>query len=208
MVGSRGKGIRCNIAYNAVPTVATGDTWSAANHNTYIRDNFAAGVPDIFTAAGDIAYATAANAASPLAIGTPGQVLKVNIGGTLPEWGVSGNVTNRQGASSTDWVGSMASSNYASSDNYSVTSSKIQVGVASLTIPNGASAQNGTITFPAAFSENPIILTNVINGGVTYDEQSFPHTITPTGFTLTLSFSTGSSGDTTKIIQWMAIGAP
>jgi len=29
------------MSYTAVPTVATGDPWSAANHNTYIRDNFA-----------------------------------------------------------------------------------------------------------------------------------------------------------------------
>jgi hypothetical protein len=72
------------MAYNAVPTVATGDTWSAANHNTYIRDNFAAGVPDIFTAAGDIAYATAANAATPLAIGSSDQSLTVISG--LPAW--------------------------------------------------------------------------------------------------------------------------
>jgi len=72
------------MAYSPVPTVTTGDTWSAANHNTYIRDNFAAGVPDIFTAAGDLAYATAANAASPLAIGSSDQSLSVVSG--LPAW--------------------------------------------------------------------------------------------------------------------------
>lgn len=72
------------MAYSAVPTVTTGDSWSAANHNTYIRDNFAAGVPDIFTAAGDLAYATAANAASPLAIGSSDQSLSVVSG--LPAW--------------------------------------------------------------------------------------------------------------------------
>lgn len=79
------------MSYSAVPTVATGDTWSAANHNTYIRDNFAAGVPDIFTAAGDIAYATAANAASPLAIGSSDQVLTVKDG--LPAWGDGPGIT-------------------------------------------------------------------------------------------------------------------
>jgi hypothetical protein len=73
------------MSYNAVPTVTTGDTWSAANHNTYIRDNFAAGVPDIFTAAGDIAYATAANAASALAIGSSDSLLTIQ--GGLPAWG-------------------------------------------------------------------------------------------------------------------------
>ena len=28
------------MSYTTVPTVSTGDTWTAANHNTYIRDNF------------------------------------------------------------------------------------------------------------------------------------------------------------------------
>jgi hypothetical protein len=93
------------MAYSPVPTVTTGDTWSAANHNTYIRDNFAAGVPDIFTAAGDLPYATAANAAAALAIGAAGQVLKVNASGTLPEWS-SGNLIDKQilVGSSTDTI--------------------------------------------------------------------------------------------------------
>ena len=74
------------MAYNALPTSVTGDLWTAANHNTYIKDNFAAGVPDIFTAAGDLAYATGANAASPLALGDARDVLAVNTGATAPEW--------------------------------------------------------------------------------------------------------------------------
>lgn len=60
------------MAYIAVPTVATGDMWTAAQHNTYVRDNFAAGVPDLFTAKGDLAVATAANVAGVLAVGVNG----------------------------------------------------------------------------------------------------------------------------------------
>jgi len=55
------------MAYTAVPTVSTGDLWTAANQNTYLKDNMAAGVPDIFTAAGQLAVASAANAATALA---------------------------------------------------------------------------------------------------------------------------------------------
>lgn len=73
------------MTYSAVPTVATGDLWTASNHNTYIRDNFAAGVPDIFQAAGDLAYASAADAAARLPIGANGQVLSIAAG--LPVWG-------------------------------------------------------------------------------------------------------------------------
>lgn len=80
------------MAYTALATAVTGDLWTAANHNTYIKDNFAAGVPDIFTAAGDIAYATADNTAAALAIGDPSRVLSVNSSGDAPEWeyGVAG----------------------------------------------------------------------------------------------------------------------
>lgn len=66
------------MSYSACPTVATGDLWSAANHNTYIRDNFAAGVPDIFTTKGDLAAATGPDAATRLGVGTNGQFLKAD----------------------------------------------------------------------------------------------------------------------------------
>lgn len=65
------------MAYNAVPTVATGDLWTASNHNTYIRDNFASGVPDIFTAKGQLAVASAADAASALSVGNEYRILSV-----------------------------------------------------------------------------------------------------------------------------------
>jgi hypothetical protein len=75
---------RWRMSYSAVPTVATGDNWSASDHNTYVKDNFAAGIPDIFTAAGDIGYASGADAATRLAIGTAGQLLVSN--GSAPTW--------------------------------------------------------------------------------------------------------------------------
>lgn len=87
------------MAYNPVPTVATGDLWTASNHNTYIRDNFAAGVPDIFTAAGDLAIASGANAASNLPVGSNGQVLQVIAG--MPAWnGADGCFVRRSTAQS------------------------------------------------------------------------------------------------------------
>jgi len=73
------------MAYSPVPTVVTGDSWSGANANTYWRDNFAAGIPGMFTAKGDMAYASAANSASVLKIGTKRQVLNVASG--VPAWG-------------------------------------------------------------------------------------------------------------------------
>jgi hypothetical protein len=68
------------MSYTAVPTKSTGELWTAANHNMYIKDNFAAGVPDIFTTKGDIAVATAADTATRLAVGTDGQFLVADSG--------------------------------------------------------------------------------------------------------------------------------
>jgi hypothetical protein len=63
------------MAYTTVPTVASGDLWTAANHNTYIRDNFAAGVPAIFSAKGDLAVASGLQTAGRLAVGVEGTAL-------------------------------------------------------------------------------------------------------------------------------------
>ncbi len=94
------------MAYSAVPTVVTGDSWSAANHNTYLRDNLAALWP--FTAAGDLAYASSASALARLAIGSHiGDVLRVNAAGNAPEWG--GLVGAFAQDASTGFVGSGAS---------------------------------------------------------------------------------------------------
>ncbi len=71
------------MTYQVVPTVATGDIWSAANHNTYLRDNLAALWP--YTTAGDVVYASSASALARLAAGAENQVLKVASG--LPVWG-------------------------------------------------------------------------------------------------------------------------
>lgn len=62
------------MSFTTVPTVSNGDSWSAAQHNTYLRDNLAALWP--FTTAGDIAYASAANALARLGIGAAGTFLQ------------------------------------------------------------------------------------------------------------------------------------
>jgi hypothetical protein len=72
------------MAYSIVPTVAVGDLWTAAQHNAYIKDNFAAGCPDILTTAGDLIYGSAADTAARLALGTSGRLL--GISGSAPAW--------------------------------------------------------------------------------------------------------------------------
>jgi len=88
------------MAYITPPTAA-GQAITNALWNTYIRDNFQASAPDIFTNAGDIFYGTGADTGTRLGIGSAGQTLKVNSAGNAPEW-TSGGLTraSRSGAQS------------------------------------------------------------------------------------------------------------
>lgn len=63
------------MSYIAVPTVATGDAWSAASNNKYLRDNFGASVPGIFGAKGDIVAASAADNMSKISVGSDNSFL-------------------------------------------------------------------------------------------------------------------------------------
>lgn len=84
------------MAYTPVPTVATNDLWTATQHNTYIRDNFAASVPDIFTTKGDIAVATGADVAVRLAVGGEGAVL---VADSVQSTGIRWSNTNKTAVS-------------------------------------------------------------------------------------------------------------
>lgn len=68
---------------STVPTVANGDSWSAAQQNTYLRDNVEAVWP--YTTAGDISYASAANELARLGKPSVDSVLK-NTSGGVPSW--------------------------------------------------------------------------------------------------------------------------
>jgi len=56
------------MVYTIVPEVEEGDSWTAKDMNTYVKDNFAACVPDIFTTKGDIAVATGDNVMTRLSV--------------------------------------------------------------------------------------------------------------------------------------------
>lgn len=70
------------MTYQTVPTVTTGDMWTASQHNTYVRDNFSALWP--FTAAGSIAYATSSSHLGATASVTGIKILKSVSG--VPTW--------------------------------------------------------------------------------------------------------------------------
>ena len=73
------------MSYNAVPTVATGDVWTATNHNLYIRDNFRAVVPDVVAAKGEMIIGDGADALSLLSIGDDDKILFGDIAWNMPD---------------------------------------------------------------------------------------------------------------------------
>lgn len=77
------------MAFGTVPLVATSDSWTASQHNTYIRDNMAA--IWVGTTAGDMDYYTSATAKSRLAIGTANQLLQST--GSAPAWADLSTIT-------------------------------------------------------------------------------------------------------------------
>lgn len=77
------------MAFGTVPLVATSDSWTASQHNTYIRDNMAA--IWVGTTAGDTDYYTSATTKSRLAIGTANQLLQST--GSAPAWADLSTIT-------------------------------------------------------------------------------------------------------------------
>ena len=74
------------MAYITPPSRAVGYTVTAGDWNQDIRANMLAMAPDIYTAAGDMNYGSAADTMALLPIGAAGQVLGVNPGATAPAW--------------------------------------------------------------------------------------------------------------------------
>jgi hypothetical protein len=69
------------MAYSDLGAISSGDTGTSSWANQ-VRSNFQAGVPDIFTAKGDIAGGTGADAAARLAVGDDDSILVPDSGET------------------------------------------------------------------------------------------------------------------------------
>lgn len=63
------------MAYTPLPLVAAGDWIDEVFINTYWRDNMAAGVPDVFTAKGQLAIGTGIDTMGVLSVGANNKVL-------------------------------------------------------------------------------------------------------------------------------------
>lgn len=74
------------MAWTAPRTWTAGEVVTDSIMNTHVRDNLLETAPGKVTTAGDLLYATAANAIARLGIGTALQKLRTNSGATAPEW--------------------------------------------------------------------------------------------------------------------------
>lgn len=72
------------MSITVVPSAITGQTLSAAQWNTQVRDNIN-GIW-VLTTAGDMLYATGATAAARLSAGTAYKTMRMNSAGNAPEW--------------------------------------------------------------------------------------------------------------------------
>lgn len=70
------------MAFNNSFTAVTGATYTAAQYNTYVRDNLTS--IWVYTTAGDLAYATGSTTLARLAIGANGYLLSST--GSAPQW--------------------------------------------------------------------------------------------------------------------------
>lgn len=77
------------MSWVAPRTWVVGEVLTAALLNTHLRDNLLETAPAKATTAGDVFYATAAGAIARLAANAS-KTLKMNAGGTAPEWGDAG----------------------------------------------------------------------------------------------------------------------
>lgn len=179
------------MAFNTVPTVAALDAWTSSQHNTYIKDNFAALWP--YTTAGDTTYAASSSTLARLGIGLANTFYTSD--GSVPSW--AGLIFARQGGSSSVFTS-------PGTTTYTNTRSKLQMGYGSVTVSAGAGTLN--VTYPSAYSATrpAIFLSCDISTSETYTWSLGHSNDTLTGFRIELKFAGSVAGSYS--VGWLAIG--
>lgn len=177
------------MAYTSGFTAVTGATYTAAQYNTNVRDNFAA--VWVGTTAGDQDYYTSSTAKSRLALGAA-HAFQKSEGGSAPIFGAL--VYKRQGGSATNWAS-------AGTTTYTPTATLVQCGSKTLTLVAG----NGhvTITYPTSFSKRPVVFPSIDDG------SGFTYSIGQTnGSTTSVDIYVHETGGGTPTINifWLAVG--
>lgn len=184
------------MGYSVVPTVATGDLWTAANHNTYIKDNFAAGVPALFSAAGDLVYGSSPGIATRLAIGTEGKLLTVLSNG-LPGWG--GPLITHKGGSATDWL-------VDGTTIYTPHNLMVQMGI--VPIVSSIVAGGSRLAQPAfspAFAGKPLVFFSVKPSAAAYSTVGTLQSVSASSAIIMVK--NNDTVETYASVLWLAIGS-
>jgi len=181
------------MAYNTPPTKNTGDTFSASEFNTYIRDNMAAGVPDIFEAAGDLAVGSGADAAMRLAKGQIGQLLRVLSNGSVG-WG--GPLIQRYGSNANDWT-------QPGSTIYIPENIFFQLGLFTISSIAANNSYAGGIMFNTAFGGAPLVFCSAMHA--THNITVVVQSTSTTNVVFSVFNNTSSTASNVKVI-FMAIG--
>lgn len=112
---------------------------------------------------------------------------------------------NRQGGSATDWDSDGVTT-------YSPENVKIQVGVTTFTVPDTSTIRmQNTITFPTAYSNNPIVFCSVISDsnfstGGAYSPTSQSQVIDETSAYIRIKSTFNFNISTVIDVAWIAIG--
>lgn len=185
------------MTYSVHPTVAVGQLWSAAEQNTYVKDNLITLFP--YTAAQQVVYSTS-SATLAAATSAKMQVLRINSGATAAEF--AGIIRARQGYGSTNW--SFSTWNTApltTATDYTPANSIIQCGSF---VDAGDETPRSPITFPIAFSKIPIVYhTWWLWSSSTYMYSGGVYEVTPTTVSLRVYAATPA---TKNWHTWIAIG--
>jgi hypothetical protein len=193
------------MAYVSPSNKTTGTLITATEWNQSIVANSQAGAPDVFLLNGDLFVGTAADGGDRLNAGNGGQIMRTNWGGTPSlVWG--GLIDGRQGggtvAGTADPWYSAGTANAAAA----ALGGHFQVGCTSLVIANGQTVGSTNVTYPMAYAYAPLVLATP-SGTQACMMAALPVNGTSKTQGAFVATRTGSTGDGTITVSWVAIGA-
>ena len=191
------------MAYVSPSNKTTGTLITATEWNQSIVANQQAGAPDVYLLNGDLFVGTAADGGDRLNAGNGGHILQTNWSGT-PSLAWRGLIEGRQGggASTADpwyWAGTAEASPAALGGHF-------QVGCTSLVIANGQTVGSANVTYPVAYTYAPLIFATP-SGTQACMMAALPVNGTSKTQGAFVATRTGSTGDGTITVSWVAIGA-
>jgi len=188
------------MAYVSPTNKTTGTLITATEWNQSIVSNQQAGAPEVFTDNGDLFVGTANDAGVRMGGGYGGHILQSNWSGT-PGLQWRGLIEGMQTGT--------ANNGYYYPGTVNATGNSVtghfQIGCQNIVIANGQTVGSVTVTWPVAYSGAPMIQATPCG---TQPAMMAAWPVSGTSLTqgLLQATRTGSTGDGTVTVQWLAIG--